>query len=495
MKKFSKILLLVFLFIFILPVFSSCNNLDKTSKDLTTYSLNLEFEASTNILKGKQEVDYINNTSDPLDFVEFHLYPNAFRKDAKFTPVTTSNFNRAYPNKFSEGKIEIKSVKNEGAEKEIDVCGNDKNILKVNLNEKLYPTNKTKIEIEYEVTLPNCLHRFGYNDNAYNFGNFYPIASVYENGSFREDNYGPNGDPFYSEMANYNVTLVYDKNLILACTGEEVKLEENDNKKTSYIEAKVVRDFAFVLGKNFKVATKMAGNTKVFYYYYNDDNFEKSLNAGVDAINTFSKLFGEYPYSTYSVVKTGFVHGGMEYPNLVYISDAVADYDEYLNVIIHETAHQWWYNLVGSNACQWAWMDEGLTEYSTLMFYRNCKGYNINVDESLRASLSSYIIFSEIYDSIYHKFDGTMSRNLMDFDGEMDYVYNTYVKGVLFFDNLEQTIGSKKFLKGLRTYFKNNLYKIATPSDMISAFEMATKTNMEGFFKSWIEGKVVLKSK
>ena len=342
--------------------------------------------------------------------------------------------------------------------------------------------------------LPNCLHRFGYGDNTYNFGNFYPIVSIYEQGAFREDNYGANGDPFYSQMSNYDVTITYDDDFILASSGEQLNTTLSNGLKTTTINADAVRDFAFVLSKNFSVISKKTGNTTVYYYYYDDATPEKSLQAGVDAISTFNNLFGEYPYKTYSVVKANFIHGGMEYPNLVYISDSVEDYEDYINVIIHEAAHQWWYNLVGSNACEYAWLDEGLTEFSTLLFYRYNKGYNVNIEDSLNASLSSYLLFSEIYESAYGEFNSTMSRNVNDFSGEMEYVYVTYVKGVLFFDSLEETIGEKNFLKALKHYFKENEFKIATPDDMISSFEIVTKRSLEGFFDSWINGKVILQN-
>ena len=296
-------------------------------------------------------------------------------------------------------------------------------------------------------------------------------------------------------MANYNVTITYENDFKLASTGVQnsTKVLESGKKQTQ-IEAKVVRDFAFVMSKKFEIASKKAGDTTVFYYYYEDENFEKSLQAGVDSINTFSNLFGKYPYSTYSVVKANFIHGGMEYPNLVYISDSVTDYEDYLNVIVHETAHQWWYNMVGSNACEFAWLDEGLTEYSTLMFYNENPSYNINTRESLNSSLSSYLLFSEICTSVYGSFDSTMTRNVNSFKGDMEYVYVTYVKGVLFFDNLNELVGSKKFKKSLKNYFEENKYKNARPENLISAFEKTCKKNLESFFDSWINGKVVLQN-
>ncbi len=499
-KKIVKISIIsivsILLIVGIIFVFISCNDIvDKKSKDFSNYYLNLTYDNNFKKLSGNERLEYKNNGENVLDYILLHLYPNAFRSDATYKPVSLSYNQKAYPNGFSNGEISILSVVVDGVEKEVNITGNDKNMLKVDFNESLFPNDIINIDISFEVVLPNCLHRFGYGDNTYNFGNFYPIASIYEDGEFRQDNYGSNGDPFYSEMANYYVELTYNKNFVLASSGKQLNTLTNGENKTTTIEAKSVRDFAFVLSEKFNVLTKNAGNTKVYYYYYDDENASKSLQAGVDAINTFSSLFGEYPYETFSICKTNFIHGGMEYPNLVYISDSVEDYDDYLNVIIHETAHQWWYNLVGSDACKNAWMDEGLTEFSTLLFYRhNGKNYNVNVQESLNSSLSSYLLFSEIYESVYGEFNSSMNRNVNDYKGDLEYVYIAYVKGVLFFDNLEDVVGEKNFLKGLKYYFKENQFGIAKPEDMIAAFEVSSKRSLESFFNSWIEGKVILQN-
>ena len=75
----------------------------------------------------------------------------------------------------------------------------------------------------------------------------------------------------------------------------------------------------------------------------------------------------------------------------------------------------------------------------------------------------------------------------------MEYVYLTYVKGTLMFDEIRNVMGDKKFKKALQYYFNNNCYGIAYPEDLIYAFNKKTSKNMESFINSWLSGKVVLK--
>ncbi len=495
-KKFLSVILCFATLLGVCLVLTGCKkgtSIEEASKNLSSYSLTLDFDDSSKILSGLETLNYKNPTDTTLKTLEFHLYPNAFRGDAKYRPVSALTQEKAYPNGFSEGKIDIKSVAVNGQNVQVNIGGNDKNMLVVPLSEELFPNDNVTIQIEFASLLPNCNHRYGYGENTYNFGNFYPVVAKYEQGDFKRDNYGANGDPFYSDMANYSVSITHDSDFTLASTGNQQSQTSNNGKTTTNISASAVRDFGFVLSKKFTVISQKTGKTTVKYYYYDDEKAQESLQAGIDAIATFNNLFGEYPYESYSIVKTNFVHGGMEYPNLVYISDAYETHEDYVNVIVHETAHQWWYNLVGSNACEYAWMDEGLTEFSTLLFYRhNSAKYPKDTRESLNASLSSFLLFSDICKSVYGKFDCSMSRNVNDFASDMEYTYITYVEGVLFFDNLEENVGEKNFLKALKQYFKQNEFKIATPEDMISAFEIVTKRDMQTFFNSWTQGKVIL---
>ncbi len=491
MKRIIICLLLV------VVLFTGCTtlDLDKKSSELSNYyiDLDLNYEDKTALLN--EVVDYINNEDIVLKELRFHLYPNAFKsRELSVLPVNEFNLSKAYPNGFDPGYIEINSVSIDGKDVNFTLL-NEESILQVPLINELYPTERVKIEIDASICIPNVKHRFGYGDDTLNLCNFYPIACVYENGGFVQDRYCSNGDPFYSEVANYNVEVTYDSVLKLGASGECVKSSESNGLTTNFYEAKVVRDFGLVFSKKFEVVEKTVDDVLFTYMYYDDVNVEENLQAMIDAVTTFNNLLGKYPYSTLTAVKCDFSYGGMEYPNLILISDDVENVHDYINVIVHETGHQWFYGIVGNNEVKEAWLDEGLTEYITALFYELNPNYERTYDEVVGNALSSYLLFLDVYEDVFgERFDTSMNRELTEFNSEPEYTYLIYVKGLLMLDNLRDIVGDSGFFLGLKNYYENNKYGIATTDHFISALENATNKNLEGIINSWLDGSVVIKN-
>lgn len=491
MKKFLAILLILFLS---LPI-CACkkkDNLDKLSANITTYEINLTLDVDTNSASAKQTIYYINNTDSILKNIKLHLYPQFFEQGTTDKIVPSTKMNNTYPNGISYAEFNIDRVLVEEIDKPIIYESEFDSILNVELNSSLLPDENVKIYFEYSFVLPNCNHRFGYGNNTFNLANFYPIICVFENGTFNTNGYNANGDPFYSEMANYCVNITLDKQYIVASTGKKTSENIENGIKNISFNAKMVRDFALVVSDNFQVLNQQYNNTNIEYYYFSDTHPNSSLQAGVDAIKTFSKLFGDYPYDTFSIVECDFVYGGMEYPNLVMISSDISNEDDYLNVIIHETAHQWWYGMVGNDEYNYPWLDEAITEFSTILFYDNNKGYNFNHKSMVNISKENYTLFISVYEDVLGPIDTSM-RAIDQYKTEPEYTYCTYVKGVLMFESLYQLIGEKDFCNSLKYYFENNKYSNATPQDLISAFEATTKQNLSNFFNSWTKGKVIIR--
>ena len=480
-----KKLLVALFFVCVLMTIFGCS---KAQSQKTFYDITLDYSAETHTAKCSESVMYFNSTSENLTYVDFNLYPSAFREESEQKVVSQAQVSKAYPKGLSYGGIEIFDVKTNENDGAFEITGEDENILRVFC--EVFPQNLIEIEINFLIKLPNINHRFGYGENTVNFGNFYPIVCVFDDG-FVHHHYTANGDPFYSDVSNYSVKISYPENFTLACTGE-VEMTKTGEKKTSTIKANDVRDFAFVLSNKFEVLEESVGETEVKYFYYQDPSPQKSLETAVKAIKTFSKLFGEYPYKTFSVVEANFVYGGMEYPNLVLISDEITQEQDYQYVIVHETAHQWWYGVVGNDEFNEAWLDESLTEYSCALFYEDNPDFGVEYKKVISDATESYKHFVRVFSSIYRDLDLSMQRSLDEFGTEPEYVNLIYTKGIILFDDVRKSIKDRKFFRALKEYYKENFLKNATAKDLVNQFEKTSKTSVGNLIESYLQGNEVV---
>lgn len=485
MKKLSIFFVCL---IFIAPILfiSGCEEKSQRS----AYQLVLTYDDQTQTAQGACVIDYFNNSENAFDNLMFHLYANAFSQQADGSVCKPSNEDKTYPNGKSYGGIEISSVKIDGNAVDFSLEGEADMLLDVPLQTQLFPDEKVKVEIDFSLTLPNANHRFGYGENAVNFANFYPIACVYEDGKgFMQDGYISNGDPFFSEVSDYTVSVSYPQEYILACGGDSLKTHQNGKFITSTFSANNVRDVSFVLSKNFKKLSQKCGDVTIDYFYYADEDPQGSLDTATKAVKFYSESFGEYAYSNLAVVQTNFVHGGMEYPRLVMISDTVSGEDcDY--VIAHEIAHQWWYGVVGNDEYNEAWLDESLTEYSTALFFEKYPEYNLTYQQIINGAEGNYKFFLQIYTKIEGEVDSSMLRPLDEFATEPEYVHNIYTRGILMFDTLRSQIGAKKLMATLKGYYKKFAYQNVSSEEFVAYFSSKAGRNLEKFFDSWLNGEV-----
>ena len=455
----------------------------------SSYKIDCEFDESTMSLTADMDFTYYNNTDTTISQLKFNLFGNAYRKGAKLSPISMQYEAKAYPNGKSYGDMKINSVKVYDEDVEFMIGGVDQNVLIVPLENELYPEEYVTLSIDYNLSLANICHRLGYVDKVVNLGNFYPILCGYDNG-FYECAYYASGDPFYSEVADYQVDITLSNEYIVASSGVIKSISNNDLCSTHTFTLKNARDFALVLSKEFDILTANVEGVNINYYFYNDETPEESLEYAKKSVSTFNKLFGKYPYESLAVVQTKFLQGGMEYPALVYISDAL-EKDSYGEVIVHETAHQWWYAGVGNNQVEYAFLDEGLTEYSVVLFYENNAEYGITREDLIGVAELSYKTFCSVYDKVIGKVDTSMLRTIGEFTSEYEYVNISYMKGCLMFEYLRKSIGDAKFFKGLQKYYSTYCYKVATPSDLAGIYAKSG-VDTDGYFDSWFNGKVII---
>ncbi|MDO7203620.1 hypothetical protein Q5M85_04720 [Paraclostridium bifermentans] len=171
----------------------------------------------------------------------------------EFAPFEKSQMKQAYPNGFNEGYIDIQNILIGGEKVKFNIDGNKEDILEVRLDKPLKQNESVSIDMKFNVKLPNSVGRFGYGNDTINVTNWFPIACVYDDRGWNTKSYESIGDPFYSDVSNYKVTLLAPSKYKFGTTGKVTESKSSDKKSMYNIEANKVRDFAFVLSDKFNV--------------------------------------------------------------------------------------------------------------------------------------------------------------------------------------------------------------------------------------------------
>lgn len=483
MRRCFAIVLTACLLAGILPAFG-CS---KTGHVDTRYEITAEYAPENKTLAGTVKVTFQNDTKEALSVLKFQTYPNAYRKNALYQPVSTTYADAAYYAGESYGEMVISSVH---GSKNWELMGEDENILYVDLERELYPGDKVVLDIGFLTKLANVEHRTGITPSTVNLGNFFPILCHFENGGFVENVYYSDGDPFVSACAEYKLRLTLPKEYEVAATGEITGERTLERKKEYTMYAMNVRDFACVLYKNAQVLTEKIGETEIFYYYYADETPHDTFTTVKEAFCYYSDRFGEYPFATYTVAETGLCFGGQEYPRLTMLSDGIPK-QEKARAVAHEVAHQWWYGVVGSDQVRNAWQDEGLAEYSALCFFEKYEKYGFTREEIVAEVLREYRSYYDVYGSVLGRSDTRMTRHLKEFISDYEYKCIAVNKAVVMLDTLRKSIGDKKFFHALEKYYVSCAYQIAGVGDFVGCFERSG-VDVAGFFESFLEGKAIL---
>ncbi len=453
--------------------------------EVTNYSIQASFDPKEKVLTAQEQVTYVNQHGK-LEFLYFHLYPNAFQSEDT-APFEKSEMKRAYPNGFEPGMIEIHSIEAEGQALHFSLMGKGNTILKVNLNQPLQKKESIELTIQFTVKIPPSYGRFGYGENTVNICNWYPILSVFDGKGWNLEPYHPIGDPFYSDVSKYRVELLIPQEYTLCFTGNLLKKENIDGKVRWTIEAEAVRDFAMVASEKFKTAETEIDGIQIISYFFEDEYGEQALQTAKDSIQIFNRLYRPYPYKQFSVAAADFFIGGMEYPNLVLIdqtlySEERKDILEY--VIAHEVAHQWWYGIVGNDQIREPWLDEALTEYATLLYYEKKYGQEVKNQIFEEMMVKSYQTYQEKIAK--QAADERIYRSIKEFENGLEYQVLVYHKGAMFLEDLRRQLGDKTFFNIFKVYFDKYRYKNATTKDFIKICEQAANRDLKGIFKEWI---------
>jgi hypothetical protein len=367
--------------------------------------------------------------------------------------------------------------------------------LQISLPKPLAPGEEIGIIIRYALELPEIpppsdTYRpipYGYTERQTNIVDWYPYIPPYRPGDgWLVHKRWWFGEHQVLDIADIQVrfSLVEPvQNLVIAASASA---ERDGDTYLYHLEA--ARSFALSASNQYMLKTKNVGDVTIYSYFFPYDEYagEEVLQNTADALRLYDHLIMPYPHTTLSVVEADFLDG-MEYDGLYFLSHGFYNiYDGtpkgYLTFIAaHETAHQWWYGLVGNDQALEPWLDEALCTYMEYIFYENIYAdYPPDSDQSLVDWWWYYRVY-------FYAPDGWVNGSIYDYDQFRPYRDTVYLNGAKFLNDLRVLIGDEAFFTFLRDYASKNRSRIASATDFFNILQEHTNKELDGLIDEYFQ--------
>jgi hypothetical protein len=199
------------------------------------------------------------------------------------------------------------------------------------------------------------------------------------------------------------------------------------------------RDVSVAVGP-FHVTDAVVGAVRLRVAAYDGANAAALLPQFESAIAQLAARFGPFPFSSLSVARLPATGGGIEYPSSILMLNGGR------LVAVHETAHQWFYAMVGDSQARHAWLDEAFASYAEQL---------VDDDAPPPAVVNE---------------PGPVDRPTADYgDNAAGYFRITYDKGAAALHAARAAAGAPRFDAAIRCYVNANAWRIAEPADLQTA--------------------------
>ena len=185
-------------------------------------------------------------------------------------------------------------------------------------------------------------------------------------------------------------------------------------------------------------------------------------------VNAAEKLYGPYRWGRYDVLvlPPSFPYGGMENPNLTFLTPGVIAGDRSLtSLLAHELGHSWSGNLVTNATWDDIWLNEGFTTY---VEHRIGEAIFGEKEAKMQGVLSRKVLNDNIAEFGATNPDTQLKVNTTGKNPDDAINEIPYVKGYDFLKVIEQAVGRAKFDVFIKNYFDAHAFQSITTEDFVS---------------------------
>jgi hypothetical protein len=489
--------------------------------DLPRYDIQLKLDTNAHLATFTETITWTNRSSRPTDELRINFYPHYQIPDGDYLLLTkTLELLRLNPRY---------GIDREGRHGEVSAVHllaspsgrlptavplafgfepDNATALSVKLPGMVGHGQSVTVALDATIRLPNKEGRWGYWEGVSYLTNALPVVAYYDAVGWHAMPFVPWHQPFWNEAGVYTSTITIPAEQTLAMSaGIASEVPEKDGWKTVTTKPFVGRDFAVLASADYREYTSAIVlpdgreiQLKCLAFERHEFFAKEILKIVGEAIPIYSQWFGPFPYDQFTVVESYFGWNGNECAGLIMIDERVfamphlgRGYVEYL--ASHETGHQWWYNLVGTNGYSETFMDEGAVTYFTHRMLDLRHGKN----NPIIAWPGSVKYFPDVGRENYRQasYIGAIRRDdappaagdLPTFGHLVGLFSGAYDRGSKVFGMIEARLGEQAFFDFIHMIVKKYGWGMLTADKLKAELETYTGKPWGEFFDQWIYGR------
>lgn len=342
------------------------------------------------------------------------------------------------------------------------------------------------IEI-YKVTLPAATHSFTLK---YSGIIYHPIDAE---GPGRERGFGDTSGiisedgaylsassfwyPFFDEeMVTFTLSVTLPPGWDAVSQGFRASHARNKGETDVQWASPETQEGIWLIAARFNEYVRSSGSLTYMVFLRTPDNelANKYLEATALYITMYEKLIGPYPYRKFALVEN-FWETGFGMPSFTLLGTKIIRFPFIITSSYpHEILHNWWGNSVFPDIAKGNW-SEGLTAYLADHLLKEQQGSGEDYRQESLQKYTDYVIGNRDFPIAEFRVKHSPSSEAIG-----------YSKSLMFFHMLRLELGDSLFIAGLRDFFRDYKFRLASFDDLRKTFEKASGRDLREIFDQWL---------
>ncbi|MEO3877324.1 M1 family metallopeptidase [Rheinheimera fenheensis] len=478
------------------------------------YRIQAELLPDTATLSASADIEYHNNSPQPLTELWFELPLNRFLPDSISTALHGEGL----------GSAGVRQIAFFVKKQPLPLLRQD-TFYRVSLPKPLASGASTRLNVSWQLQLPERtdprrpragVERFSDGSKLFGVALWFPRAVAFTDSGWALSPFIKDAE-FATEPGDYQFDIRVPADYVVLASGElqnaaevlsktqyqawqqrgssqtlQVQPGSGSGKKSWQFQAQNVRDIAFAAGNKLIwhiEQLKLNGRWHRLNVAYPDNGrwlwHKYALASTRHSVQQLAEYFGEFPFSVMNVVNIAGI--GMEYPGITFVGfrgpDAPVngpapaysrtEKHDVLGGIMHEVAHSYFPMLVNTDERQEGFFDEGMVSFLSYL-----------LEQSWSIDFQSFYGNPDDVGAVMHQATyAAPVRRADHFNAKLDSHY--HVPAVAWVILRQHLIGSELFDATLRDFVRHWRGKRAQFADIIRFFHAKTGQDLHWFWRGW----------